>query len=106
MSASHLPHDELLTAAEAARRLGMARTTLYQWLAESNAGQLLIQGQPVTIDYLQSGPRGQGAIRIEAGEVQRLRELLRVRPKSVPPRRRPIARTTYPGITVPLGRPD
>jgi len=52
---------DLLSATEAARRLGISRLTLYQWLADSNAGTLVIRGQPVTIDYFQSGPRGQGS---------------------------------------------
>jgi hypothetical protein len=59
----------------------------------------------VTINYLQGGPQGQGRIKIEAGEVERLKELMRVRPQAPPPRRLPVRRDAYPGITVPLGRP-
>ena len=98
--------DELLTAAEAARRLGIAVTTLYDWLGRSRIGELEIRGRRVTIDYLQAGAEGQGRIRIEAAEINRLRELMRVQALSVV-RRAP--RTTpmhWPGITVPLGRPE
>lgn len=97
--------EELLTTREAAQRLGIATTSLYEWLAQSNAGSLLIGGRPVTIDYLQSGPRGQGRIKIEAREIERLKDLMRVRPH--PPRQRhsPVQPAVYPGITVKLGRP-
>lgn len=98
--------EELLNTDEAARRLEIARVSFYQLLADSNAGTLVIRGQPVTIDYFQGGTQGQGRIRIEAGEVERLKELTRVHPQP-PRRRRPPARfQTYPGITVPLGNPD
>ena len=96
--------DDLLTAAESARQLGMARGTLYQWLGESDVGTLRIRGQPVTIAYYQTGAAGKGAIRIEAREIRRLKELLRVQPQLPTPRRRPMRK--FPGITVPLGRPD
>jgi hypothetical protein len=98
--------EEFLTAQEAARRLGVAVTSLYDWLGQSDRGLLVIRGQPVTIDYLQGGAQGQGRIRIEAHEVERLRSLMRVRPQLTPPRRPPTRPATFPGITVPLGRPD
>lgn len=98
--------DELLTAAAAARRLGITVTTLYDWLGRSRIGELEIRGRRVTIDYLQGGARGQGRIRIEAQEVERLRELMRVATITVPPRRVPLRRDSFPGIVVPLGRPD
>ena len=41
-----------------------------------------------------------------AGEVERLKNLMRVRPQPLLPRRPPIRPTTFPGITVSLGRPD
>ncbi len=95
--------DRLLSAQEAAGRLGIAMTTLYGWLAQSDAATLLIRGRPVTIDYLQGGPKGQGRIRLEAQEVERLRDLMRVRPCLVRQRRPPTRRHSYPGITVELG---
>jgi hypothetical protein len=98
--------DELLTAAEAARQLGITVTTLYDWLGRSRIGELEIRGQRVTINYLQGGAKGQGRILVEAAEIDRLRELMRVRPLPIVHR---AARTTsirWPGITVPLGRPD
>jgi len=98
--------DELLSTREAARRLGMAVASLYDWLGQSDRGLLVIRGRPVTISYLQGGPQGQGRIRIEAGEVERLKDLLRVRPQPTRPRRPPARRDSFPGITVPLGRPD
>ena len=98
--------DELLTCEEAARRLGISKTTLYDWLAQSNASSLQIRGRTVTIDYFQGGPRGQGRILIEAQEVRRLKEAMRVRPQMVHQRRPPTKPFHYPGITVELGDPD
>lgn len=98
--------DELLTARQAARRLGVAAASLYDWLARSDRGMLVIRGAPVTIDYLQGGPRGQGRIKIEAGEVERIKDLMRVRPRRLAAPRPPARRDVFPGITVKLGRPD
>lgn len=98
--------DELLPAQEAARRLGISVASLYDWLAQSDQGQFVLRGQPVTVDYLQGGPKGQGRIRIEAGEVERLKELQRVRPRPVRQRRPPKRRDCYPGIYVELGTPE
>jgi hypothetical protein len=98
--------EEFLTAQEAAGRLGIAVASLYDWLGQSDRGLLVIRGQPVTIDYLQGGAQGQGRIRIEAGEVERLQNLMRVRPQPRLPRRPPSRQCSFPGITVPLGRPD
>ena len=98
--------DELLSSNDAARRLGVSRASLYDWLAQSDAGTFMIRGQPVTIDYLQGGARGQGRIWIPAEEVHRLKDLMRVRPhKPRPQRPPPVPRQAYPGITVKLGRP-
>jgi hypothetical protein len=97
--------DELLSASEAARRLGITRTTLYDWLGRSKYGLLEIRGQSVTIDALQGGAKGQGRIRIEAREVQRLRELMRVTPLVFIGRKPIVKRQSFPGINVPLGRP-
>jgi hypothetical protein len=97
--------EELLSAQEVARRLRIAVATLYDWLGQSDRGMLLVRGQPVTIDYLQGGPRGQGRIRIEAQEVERLKDLLRVRPQPHVPRPPPLRNPSFPGITVDLGRP-
>jgi hypothetical protein len=97
---------DLLTTREAARRLGVTVATLYGWLGLSDVNLFAIREQPVTILYFQGGPRGQGRIRIEAAEVERLLELMRVIPASPRPRRIPVRRVVYPGITVPLGRPE
>lgn len=97
--------EELLSAREAARRLGITVATLYDWLGQSDRGLLVIRGQPVTIDYLQGGSQGQGRIRIEIREVERIKDLMRVRPQRLAPRRQPIRQSSFPGITVPLGRP-
>ena len=96
--------EELLSAREAARRLGVAVATLYDWLGRSDRGLLVLRGRPATVGYLQGGPRGRGRLRVEAGEVERLKDLLRVRPRPHAPRRPP-GRGSFPGITVPLGRP-
>jgi len=98
--------DELLTSDEAARKLGIAAVTLYDWLARSNASSLQICGRPVTIDYYQGGAKGQGRIRIPTREVLRLQEAMRVKPHFVPNRRPPTPRYHFPGITVELGDPD
>ncbi len=78
---------------------------MYQWLADSDGGTLLIRGQPVTVDYFQGGRVGQGRIKIEPKEVERLKELMRVRPRPERQRRPPTRRHRYPGITVELGDP-
>ena len=96
--------DELLSAQDAARRLGMAVTSLYDWLGQSDQGLLVIRGQGVTINYLQGGPQGQGRILIEVAEIDRIRDLMRVRPQQCKPRRPP-QKQQYPGIHVKLGRP-
>lgn len=98
--------DELLTAAEAARRLGITVTTLYDWLGRSRVGELEIRGRRVTINYLQAGAKGQGRIRIEAREIDRLRELMRVQTLPIVRRAPRTTPTHWPGISVPLGRPD
>lgn len=95
-----------LTAAQAASRLGISVSTLYGWLSESDCGQFAIHGQAVTIGYFQSGRRGQGKIQIEADEVARIRELMRVHPRRAVARRPPVRQDSFPGITVPLGHPD
>jgi len=97
--------DSLLSTNEAARRLGISRATIYQWLADSDAGTLIIRGAPFTVHYYQGGQKGQGRIRIEAREVERLKEAMRVRPYPVRHRRAPRTRRHYPGITVELGDP-
>ncbi len=97
---------ELLTAAEAARHSGITVTTLYDWLGRSRIGELEIRGQRVTISYLQAGAKGQGRIRIETAEIERLRELMRIKALPVVRRAPPTKQIFWPGITVPLGRPD
>ncbi len=98
--------DKLLSTSEAARRLGIRPTTLYDWLGRSRAGLLVIRGQTVTIGYLQGGAKGQGRIRIPAAEIERLNELMRVTSVPVPTRRPSVPKLSFPGITVPLGRPN
>jgi hypothetical protein len=98
--------DELLTTRQAAQRLGIATASLYSWLAQSNAGTFVLQGQLVTINYIQGGAKGQGRIRIEGREVKRLKELMRVHPRPTPFRRPPSQANHFPGITAKLGRPQ
>jgi transposase-like protein len=98
--------EELLSSAEAARRLGIAPTTLYDWLGQSRCQRLVIRGQSVSIRYYQGGAKGQGRIRIDAAEVERIKGLLEVRPQPHVERRTPMRRDAFPGIVVPLGRPD
>src|SRR3954447_3595438 len=97
--------EELLSAREAARRLGIAVATLYDWLGRSDRGLLVLRGRPVTVAYLQGGARGQGRIRIEAGEVERLKDLLRVRPRRLAPRHPPARPAASPGTPAPVVPP-
>ena len=98
--------DDLFSTDEAARRLGICRASLYAWIGQSDLGNLVIRGQSITIEYLQSGPKGQGRIKIEAAEIERLKDAMRARPRSDRRRPSPTRRQHYPGITVKLGRPD
>lgn len=98
--------DKLLTSQEAAERLGLSVTSFYDWLAHSDNGEFVLRGIPFTINYFQGGARGQGRIQIEVSEIERIKEAMRVRPTSVPKRRQTVQPTHFPGITVPLGKPD
>jgi hypothetical protein len=95
----------LLSAKEAAEQIGLTRSTFYGWLGLSDHGLLVIRGQPATIRYYQGGAQGQGKIQIEAAEIERLQELMRVVPQKPTRHRSPTSRNSFPGITVPLGRP-
>jgi hypothetical protein len=97
--------DELVSAKECARRLGISVTTLYDWLGRADYGLLVIRGQHVTVDYLQGGAKGEGRIKVAADEIERLKDIMRVRPQRLPARRPPTRAESFPGITVPLGRP-
>ncbi len=99
-----MPSDPLSASASAAR-LGISVATLYDWLGQSDRGLLQIRGQKTSISYWQGGPKGQGRIRIAASEVERLMDLMLVRPCPLVVRPPRIQRASYPGITVPLGRP-
>jgi len=98
--------DQLLTARDSAAVLGISVLTLYNWLSQSDVGEFLLRGQPFTINYLQGGALGQGRIQIEASEIERVKDAMRVRPQPQPRRRLPSRTRQYPGITVPLGRPE
>lgn len=97
---------EILTISEAAARLGITTATLYDWLGQSDVGLLKIRGRSMTVSYFQGGPKGQGRIRIPAAEVDQLLDAMRVTPSAVLMRRMPPRPKNFPGITVPLGRPD
>jgi transposase-like protein len=97
--------DGSLKVREAAQRLGIAPATLYDWLGQSDHGVLQLQGERVTIRYYQGGPQGQGRIQIEADEVERIRECMRVHPIPAAARRSPAQQNTLPGITAKLGLP-
>jgi len=98
--------DRMLSAKDAAAVLGITTSTWYDWLSQSNAGTFEVCGEPITINYYQGGRRGQGRIKIDALEIERLQEAMRVHPQSPPKRRQPSKPLHFPGITVPLGRPD
>ena len=95
--------DELLSTTDAARRLGISRSALYDWLSQSNVGQFMLRGQSVTIEYLQGGT-GAKDVWIEAREVERLKELMRFSRVRCCRDDLPSKRT--PGILVKLGRPN
>lgn len=97
--------ETLLSAKEAARRLGISVACFYDWLSQSDRGEFVLRGQRVTVDYFQGGARGQGRIKLDADEVERLKELMRVQPRPLPQRRPPSKQHHYPGITVELGDP-
>ena len=97
--------ENLIAAHEAASRLAMSVTSLYDWLSLSDQGMLVIRGQRATIHYFQGEPRGQGRIKLEVAEIERIKELMRVRPRHSRQGLAPIRHDAFPGITVPLGRP-
>jgi hypothetical protein len=97
--------SDLLSAQQSASRLGISVSSLYDWLSQSDRGEFVIRGESVTIDYFQTGRCGQGRIRLAVDEVERLKELFRVRPRKTVPRRQPVKPLAFPGITVALGRP-
>jgi hypothetical protein len=105
MHVGHAMPEDFLTAAESASRLGVTRATMYAWLGLSRRNLLEIRGQRVTIEFFQTGAKGQGRIRLDAREVERIREFLRVKPTAAPERRPSVPRRTFPHISVPLGHP-
>jgi len=98
-------NEEMLTPQEAASRLGITTTTLYDWLGQSRRGLFVLRGRQVTVEFFQTGAKGQGRIRIMAREIDRLKELMRVSVEPTRNRRSPVRNNQFPGITVPLGRP-
>ncbi len=94
-----------LSSQEAAHQLGISVASWYEWLARSDDGEFILRGQPITINYLQTGARGQGRIQIEPSEIERIQDAMRVLPKPKFKRSLPARTQHYPGITVPLGRP-
>ncbi len=98
--------DKTFNTEEAAATLGIQVPTLYDWLAQSNAGTFVLRGQKVTIEYFQGGRRGQGRIRIEKSEITRLLDLMKVHPSSRPTRRPPTTKLLQRHITAKLGRPE
>ena len=97
---------DTLNTKEAAQRLGISRATLYDWLAQSDAGEFELRSQPVTIAYFQGGRRGQGRIQIEPAEIERLKALMRVKPRRIVSRRPLRKEGSFPGIHVKLGVPE
>jgi len=99
---------KLLSSAEAAERLGITRSTLYDWLAQSDRGEFMIRGQLEAINYFQGGRRGQGRIKFEEREINRLLSLMQVQPKENKPRQSPKQKpkSEFQYIKVKPGRPD
>ncbi len=98
-------NHQLLSSDEAAQSLGIRVLTLYDWLKQSDAGEFQIRGKGVTIAYFQGGRRGQGRIKIDRQEIERLLNLMRVQPRRENRRRIPSAKRSPHYITTPLGRP-
>ena len=96
---------QLLNSKDAADSLGLSVLTLYDWLGQSDVGEFVIRGQPVTIEYYQGGRREQGRIKIDAKEIERHLLLMRVTPSTTYARRRPEKKTILQHITIKLGRP-
>jgi hypothetical protein len=96
----------LLNSKDAATALGVSVLTLYDWLSQSDKGEFEIRGQAVTISYYQGGRRGQGRIRIDVREVERLLTLMRVTPQASMTRQKPTKKRAMQHITANLGRPD
>jgi len=53
--------NDLLSTTEVAEQLDLARAAVYQWLAASDAGALVIRGQRVTADTSRQSPRAEVA---------------------------------------------
>jgi hypothetical protein len=98
--------NQLLNSKDAAAALGLSVLTLYDWLGQSDAGRFEIRGQPVTIAYYQGGRRGQGRIKIDSREIDRLLSLMRVSPQPNALRKKPTKKPTLQHITAKLGRPE
>lgn len=98
--------SDLLSSGQAAQRLNISVLTLYDWLSQSDAGEFEIRGQPVTIAYYQGGRKGQGRIRIDTQEIERLLSLMRVAPKAARSRKRAQNKSALQHITTKLGRPE
>jgi transposase-like protein len=71
--------EKLLSTLDTARRLGISRASLYDWLDQANAGQFMLGCQPATFEYLERSRQGRGRIRIETKELERIKDLKRVR---------------------------
>lgn len=95
-----------LSSRDAAELLGISRSTLYGWLAQSDAGEFEVRGQQVTIDYYQRGRRGQGRIQLKLQEVERLLSLMRVAPKPARVHKRQKKQPQLQHITTKLGLPE
>ena len=95
-----------LSSNHTAKRLGISRTTLYDWLSQSDSGCFVICGVPVSINYYQTGRRGQGRIQIEAAEIERLLSLMKVSPNPKQLLRTTRKKASLTHITATLGRPE
>jgi len=93
----------LLTLRQAADRLPWSAETLRRRLSDSDRGVLIVRGQLVQIDYMQSGAKGQGRISIDEREVARLADLFTPR-KAIVERKPHNKKHKGQYITVPLGR--
>ena len=98
-----------------ARAQGVKDGTITQAQADEATKRDLIGNPPTGYDSwaqyesetgIDADGDGKVSTKAEADEVDRIHNLMRVRPRRAVTRRSPIRRDAFPGITVPLGHPD
>lgn len=73
------PSENLITLAEAAKRLSLSVNTIRRYCNLSRKGKLVLNGTPMKIRFYQTGSRGQGRILIDETELATIREAIAVK---------------------------